>query len=170
MAEFNAHKWFKNQYLMYENDDPKIGDELEAGLDGTGVMENKSDLYSALSTAIPEDTNYKDFAKAIAKMLIDDYGSHNFSPFMKVLHAELGIDESLNEAEDGFADFISKLEADPDNKYLKFIEKGDEIRVGGRQGDLQDFIIKYEEQDLGPYKLFSTDDDDRGWIVRISKK
>jgi hypothetical protein len=99
MAEFNTHKWFKNQYLMRENDDPKMGAELEAGLDGTGVMENKSDLYSALSTAIPEDTNYKDFAKAIAKMLIDDYGSHNFSPFMKVLHAELGMNESLNEAE-----------------------------------------------------------------------
>ena len=99
MAEFNTHKWFKNQYLMRENDDPKMGAELEAGLDGTGVMENKSDLYSALSAAIPEDTNYKDFAKAIAKMLIDDYGSHNFSPFMKVLHAELGMNESLNEAE-----------------------------------------------------------------------
>jgi hypothetical protein len=99
MAEFNTHKWFKNQYLMRENDDPKMGAELEAGLDGTGVMENKSDLYSALSTAIPEDTNYKDFAKAIAKMLIDDYGSHNFSPFMKILHAELGMNESLNEAE-----------------------------------------------------------------------
>jgi len=99
MAEFNTHKWFKNQYLMRENDDPKMGAELEAGLDGTGVMENKSDLYSALSAAIPEDTNYKDFAKAIAKMLIDDYGSHNFGPFMEVLHAELGMNESLNEAE-----------------------------------------------------------------------
>jgi hypothetical protein len=41
MAEFNVHKWFKNQYLQ-ENDDPKIGAELEAGLDGTGVAENES--------------------------------------------------------------------------------------------------------------------------------
>jgi hypothetical protein len=40
MGNFDAHKWFKNQYLQ-ENDDPKIGDELEAGLDGTGVAENE---------------------------------------------------------------------------------------------------------------------------------
>lgn len=40
MADFNVHKWFKNQYLQ-ENDDPKMGAELEAGLDGTGVAENE---------------------------------------------------------------------------------------------------------------------------------
>ena len=119
---------------------------------------------------VDESLSYKDFALAVGKILKDEYGAHNFGPFMEVLHAELGMNESLNEAEGGFADFISKLEADPDNKYLKFIDRGDEIRVGGRQGDLQDFIIKYEKQDLGPYKLFSTDDDDRGLIVRISKK
>ena len=117
MDNFDTHKWFKNQYLMRENDDPKMGAELEAGLDGTGVMENKSDLYSALSTAIPEDTNYKDFAKAIAKMLIDDYGSHNFSPFMKVLHAELGMNESLSEEISDYEMVVYKVEgitANPD--------------------------------------------------------
>ena len=40
MGEFNVHRWFKDQYLQ-ENDDPKIGAELEAGLDGTGVAENE---------------------------------------------------------------------------------------------------------------------------------
>ena len=50
-----------------------------------------------LSSAVPEDTNYKDFAKAVARLLKNDYGSHNFKPFMEVLHAELGIGETLNE-------------------------------------------------------------------------
>lgn len=157
MSNFDVNKWNKQRYMA------------EAGL-----IESKSEQAAkAIDNAIAsvdESLSFKDFALAVAKILKDEYGAHNFNPFMEVLHAELGMDESLNEAEGGFADFISKLEADPDNKYLKFIEKGDEIRVGGKQGDLQDFIIKYEEQDLGPYKLFSTDDDDRGWIVRISKK
>ena len=157
MKQFSTNQWFKNQYLQEAN-----------------LNENKVNLAAkAIDQAIAgvdESLGYSDFAKAVATILKDEYGAHNFNPFMEVLHAELGMDESLNEAEGGFADFISKLEADPDNKYLKFIEKGDEIRVGGRQGDLQDFIIKYEEQDLGPYKLFSTDDEDRGWIVSISKK
>ena len=157
MSQFNTNKWFKNQYLKEAN-----------------LYESKADLAAkAIDQAIArvdESLGYSDFAKAVATILKDEYGAHNFNPFMEVLHAELGMDESLNEAEGGFADFISKLEADPDNKYLKFIDRGDEIRVGGRQGDLQDFILKYEEQDLSPYKLFSTDDDDRGLIVRISKK
>ena len=157
MDNFDVHKWNKQRYMA-----------------DAGLTENKaSQAAKAMDDAIAsvdDSLSFKDFALAVAKILKDEYGSHNFNPFMKILHAELGMDESLNESEGGFADFISKLEADPDNKYLKFIDRGDEIRVGGRQGDLQDFILKYEEQDLGPYKLFSTDDDDRGWIVRISKK
>ena len=50
-----------------------------------------------LSSAVPEDTSYKDFAKAVAKLLREDYGEHNFGPFMEVLHAELGMNESLTE-------------------------------------------------------------------------
>lgn len=50
-----------------------------------------------LSSAVPEDTSYTDFAKAVAKMLREDYGEHNFGPFMEVLHAELGMNESLTE-------------------------------------------------------------------------
>ena len=51
-----------------------------------------------LSSAVPEDTSYKDFAKAVAKLLREDYGEHNFEPFMEVLHAELGMNEVVNEA------------------------------------------------------------------------
>jgi len=112
MADFNLHKYFKNLYLQ-ENDDPKVGDELEAGLGGTGVAEAQGDLYSALSAAIPENTSYADFAKAVAKMLIEDYGSHNFGKFMEVLHAELGMEESLNEAEEMATYKVTVTLADP---------------------------------------------------------
>lgn len=67
-------------------------------------------------------------------------------------------------------DLISKLKADPDNEYLTFTDKGDSISVGGRNGMLYDFILKYEDQDLGQYKLFAVDDEDRGWIVSLNKK
>jgi hypothetical protein len=46
-------------------------------------------LHDNLSKAIPEDTNYADLAKAIAKILREDYGSHNFKPFIKTLVNEL---------------------------------------------------------------------------------
>ena len=49
---------------------------------------------------VDESLSYKDFAIGVAAVLKDEYGSHNFNPFMKVLHAELGMDESLNENED----------------------------------------------------------------------
>jgi hypothetical protein len=47
-----------------------------------------------LSLSIPDNTSYTDFAKAVAKVLIDDYGSRNFIPFMEVLHSELNMENS----------------------------------------------------------------------------
>jgi hypothetical protein len=47
-----------------------------------------------LSLSIPDNTSHVDFAKAVAKVLIDDYGSRNFIPFMKVLHSELNMENS----------------------------------------------------------------------------
>ena len=86
MSQFNTGKWFKNQYLKEAN-----------------LYEEKADLAAkAIDQAIAgvdESLGYSDFAKAVATILKDEYGAHNFSPFMEVLHAELGIDESLNEAE-----------------------------------------------------------------------
>lgn len=108
MDNFNAHKWFKNQYLK-ESDDPKIGAELEAGMFGTGVAEGEGggsksqQLSMAINNAmveIDDSMSYKDFAEAVASILINEYGTHNFSPFMEVLHARLGMNESLNENED----------------------------------------------------------------------
>jgi len=69
---FDTTKWFKNYYLT------------EA-------------LTQDISNAIPEDTGYAEFAKAVATILKDEYGSHNFNKFMEVLHSELGMEESINE-------------------------------------------------------------------------
>ena len=125
-----------------------------------------------LSSAVPEDTSYKEFAKAVAKMLREDYGEHNFGPFMKVLHAELGMNESINEEVSELESIKAKLEADDKNKYLNFTLKpeNDEIRVGGREAEKFDFILRNEKEDFGNYKLFDVDDEDRGLIVRITRK
>lgn len=46
--------------------------------------------------SVDEDMHYGVFAKAIAKVLRDEYGTHNFQPFMKELHDALGYDD-MNE-------------------------------------------------------------------------
>ena len=87
MKQFNSNQWFKNQYLQEAN-----------------LNENKADLAAkAIDQAIAgvdESLGYSDFAKAVATILKDEYGAHNFNPFMEVLHAELGMAESLNEAKE----------------------------------------------------------------------
>ena len=132
MSDFNLHKWFKNQYLQ-ENDDPKIGSELEAGLFGTGVAESEAsnNLVPLILNAIDqvdETLHYGDFAKAIATIIKDDYGYHNFGKFMEVLHAELGIEESLNENEDlssldKFLKYFKSYDA-----YVEYIDDGGQYR------------------------------------------
>ena len=77
---FNVHKWNKQRYLAEANIHESLSQEI-----------NK---------ILPESLGYKEFAKAIATILKDEYGSQNFGPFMEVLHTELGMNESLNEIED----------------------------------------------------------------------
>ena len=67
-------------------------------------MKNLNDYYQHLSENevakginqalinVDDSLSYKDFAIGVAAVLKDEYGSHNFTPFMKVLHAELGMD------------------------------------------------------------------------------
>jgi hypothetical protein len=79
---FNVHKWNKQRYLAEANIHESLAQEI-----------NK---------VLPESLGYKEFAKAVATILKDEYGSQNFGPFMEVLHAELGMGESLNEVADDF--------------------------------------------------------------------
>lgn len=146
MDNFNAHKWFKNQYLE-ESDDPKIGAELEAGMFGTGVAENEGggsksqQLTNAINSAmvkIDDSMSYKDFADAVANILIDEYGTHNFNPFMEVLHARLGMNESLNENEDlsSLDDFLKYFKSY--DAYYEYIDDGGQYR---RAKDNNDRIL-----------------------------
>jgi hypothetical protein len=136
MKNFDAHKWFKSQYLK-ESDDPKIGAELEAGMFGTGVAENEGSnsksqqLANAINSAmvkIDDSMSYKDFAEAVASILINEYGTHNFNPFMEVLHARLGMDESINENEDlsSLDDFLKYFKSY--DAYYEYIDDGGQYR------------------------------------------
>ena len=61
------------------------------------IEENAQAAAKAMNDAIEtvdENLSYKDFALAVAAILKDEYGSHNFTPFMEVLHAELGLNEN----------------------------------------------------------------------------
>ena len=86
MKQFNSNQWFKNQYLQEAN-----------------LHESKADLAAkAIDQAIAgvdESLGYSDFAKAVATILKNEYGAHNFDPFMEVLHSELGINEEISDYE-----------------------------------------------------------------------
>jgi hypothetical protein len=83
---FDTNKWFKRQYLM------------EASL-----LENEEadKIHDLIYDANP---SYSNLAKALAKFLkgteedLDSgFSSDQIKDFMKILHAELGIDKSVNE-------------------------------------------------------------------------
>ncbi len=56
-------------------------------------MQKSETLQIAIVKAIneiDESMSYQDFAKAVANVLREEYGTHNFEPFMKTLKDELG--------------------------------------------------------------------------------
>ena len=148
---FDVSKWNKQRYLA------------EAGI----ILE--SELAKALNQAIPDNTGYKEFAKAVATILRDEYGSQNFKPFMNVLHDELGMEPLNEEAEESTLEKIAS-ELKPKYPELKFDPTSDRIDVFGNENDKVTFAnaerkTKFE----GGYKMFDVEDDDRGYMVRIVK-
>ena len=127
---FDTTKWFKQQYL-------------------------KESLAQDLSDAIPEDTGYQEFAKAIARILKDEYGSHNFEKFMEVLHAELGMNESLNEAKTSDIETIDFEYTDREGLFRK-------ARVYYKDGSMDSFFgAQFDKflNDLGINQEFDTSDE-----------
>jgi len=60
------------------------------------IFESKKSeaLAKAMDNAmikIDDSMSYADFALAVGQILRDEYGQHNFKPFMKVLHKDLGM-------------------------------------------------------------------------------
>jgi hypothetical protein len=59
----------------------------------------ENSLAGEINSVLPDNTSYSEFAKAVASILVDAYGKHNFKPFMEVLHKELGLEEGITENE-----------------------------------------------------------------------
>jgi len=56
------------------------------------TLQESSKVQSAILDAITkvdEDLSYKDFAKAVAGIIKEEYGSHNVKPFLDALKKEL---------------------------------------------------------------------------------
>lgn len=70
---------FKDYDSIYEDDSP---DELKKS-DALAKEINKAMMQ------IDDSMSYTDFALAVAKILADEYGTHNFKPFMSVLSKKL---------------------------------------------------------------------------------
>ena len=158
MNQFSTNKWLKNQYLKEAN-----------------LYESQADLAAKAIdqaiTGVDESLGYKDFAKAVATILKDEYGTHNFNPFMEILHAELGINESLNEAED-IPSFLEDLTKELEDKYpdLKFFADDRKIEVIGSNQDKSDFADENQSKKWGnDFVTFDIDDDDRGYMVSITR-
>jgi sulfite reductase beta subunit-like hemoprotein len=150
---FNVHKWNKQRYLA------------EAGIYETATL----DLAKEINKILPESLGYKEFAKAVAKVLRDEYGSQNFKSFMNVLHDELGIKPLNEEAEESTLEKIAS-ELKPKYPELKFDQTSDRIDVFGDENDKVTFAnaerkTKFEDG----YRMFDVEDDDRGYMVRIVK-
>ena len=125
---FDTTQWLKKQYLA------------EAGLLQEGEIDTLHDLlYNA-------DPSYPNLAKAIAKFLKGDIEDPNsgftddqINEFMKILHAELGMNESLNEEKSYDIYTVKITTSDPKEggPYEDFTEKvkvdssltGDDIKA-----------------------------------------
>ena len=122
MSEFNITSWMKKQYLA------------EAKLD----TPKSSQLASAINSAIEgidSEMNYRDFAVAVANILENGYGSHLYDKFMEVLHAELGMNESINENEDlsSLDDFLKYFKSY--DAYYEYIDDGGQYRMAKDNND-----------------------------------
>ena len=125
MSDFNIHSWKKNQYLA------------EAGL-GSSQAQSLAKLIDDAIEQVDESLSYRDFAVAVGIVLKEEYGSHNFGKFMEVLHAELGMKESLNENEDlsSLEDFLKYFKSY--DAFYQYIDDGGQYR---RAKDNNDRIL-----------------------------
>lgn len=131
---FNVHKWNKQRYLAEANIHESLAQEI-----------NK---------ILPESLGYKEFAKAVAEILKDEYGSQNFGPFMDVLHTELGI-KPLNEAETSDIETIDFEYTDREGLFRK-------ARVYYKDGSMDSFFgAQFDKflNDLGINQEFDTSDE-----------
>lgn len=73
--------------LLRENNEYDESSDSES--DDTDAMGGINEMGEGITLNIPENTDYRELAKAVAKVLIEDYGEHNYKPFLQALIAEL---------------------------------------------------------------------------------
>ena len=79
-------------YNMYKQLAKDKLQERQESADGNKSQDVAKGIHTAINN-VDESLHYRDFAKAVAITLKENYGTHNIAPFMEVLHAELGINE-----------------------------------------------------------------------------
>ena len=84
----------KSPHWDEEHEDEKTQNENR--ISKFNIFESKKSeaLAKAMDKAmikIDDSMSYEDFALAVGQILRDEYGQHNFKPFMKVLHKDLGM-------------------------------------------------------------------------------
>lgn len=54
-------------------------------------------LFQSIKDAVPEDTWVTDFAEAVSKLIIEEYGEHNYKHFVETICKSLatGIDSKI---------------------------------------------------------------------------
>ena len=195
MSDFNISSWKKNQYLdqaglLSEATLPtpslfyKMWEIISKDLDKQAVA--SGDRMSYFSAEFPTASSFERYMRRQLEgsQLNEAPGSTlNLSKDdMDKLHKDgkLEIDghkllfkvkESVNEEKDIPA-FLEKLAQDLKNKYpeLKFVPKSDKIYIGGDYYDKQDFADENRNKDWGNgFTTFDVDDDDMGYIVRITR-
>ena len=116
MNQFNVHKWKNSQLLK------------EAGLLNENQVSQVAKAIDGAISSIDDSLSYKVLASAVAQILKDEYGSHNFVPFMETLKDELGMEESLNESEADFVDEFKKkfnVRASLSSDKIEVLERND---------------------------------------------
>tara|TARA_R110002020_G_scaffold347706_1_gene561389 strand:+ start:707 stop:1198 length:492 start_codon:yes stop_codon:yes gene_type:complete len=131
MSQFNVHKWKNSQLLK------------EAGLLNENQVSQVAKAIDGAISSIDDSLSYKVLASAVAQILKDEYGSHNFGPFMEVLKGELSMEESLNEASK--TDFSDEFKEKFDVKAFVDDNKVEIIQRGDIDDDMFEEMIKFIE-------------------------
>jgi hypothetical protein len=115
------------------------------------LTENDSEkIYQGLTKVVPEFADIKDFATAVGKMVVEDYGSHNIQTFLNVV--ERFLMDSLNEQE-GSSLIQYEKESQKLQKELEDTYNRNDIRVRiyqFRNDDKVKGYVRFDSRELPP--------------------
>lgn len=115
------------------------------------LTENDSEkIYQGLTKVVPEFADIKDFAAAVGKMVVEDYGHHNIQTFLNVVEKYLM--DSLNEQSNSAIISYDK-EAKELKKELEDTYNRNDIRVSiyqYRDNDKINGTVKFDSRELPP--------------------